>query len=325
MRALLQGWLGWLMVERAASPHTLAAYRRDVGLFVDFCAALGIGAISALTVGAIRTHLHELSGRLASRSCARHLWSIRSFLDYARMVGALEADLGELIDAPAIPKKLPHTLSPAQVERLIEAAAGRQSKQYGDAREVRLAMRDSAILETLYATGARSRELARIRLDDVNLAAGWVRLFGKGAKERIVPIGRLAREAIEKYLKHLRPELVDPELPNAALFVSRRGQPLDGSAVYRLVRRCADAARLGEFGPHRLRHACATAMLEGGANLRVVQELLGHSSVTTTEIYTHVTAARLADVHARCHPLGRETVRANPPARRRRSRKGGRR
>lgn len=315
MHNLLREWLGHLAVEAAASPHTLAAYRRDVERFLQACAAGGLAAVSDLTADVVRAHVAALSHTLGSRSVARHLYAIRSWLHYLRETGRIDRDIAELVELPRQPERLPQTLNTGDVVAMIDTARDRVSTQYGDARPARLALRDAAILETLFATGARQGELAGLRLDDVNLAEGWVRLFGKGGRERLVPLGRKAVRAIEVYLKHCRPDLVE-HAPNEALFLSKSGEPLDPSALYRLVQRTAAAAGLGRrVGPHRLRHAFATALLDGGANLRVVQELLGHARVTTTEIYTHVSAARLAAVHAACHPLGRRRAGTTSPPR----------
>lgn len=322
MHSTLREWLGYLAVEASASPHTLAAYRRDVDRFLAACARLGKTRVAELDADLLRGHVAELSKTLGSRSVARHLYAIRSWLHFLRETGRLDRDIAELVELPRQPVRLPETLNPSAVAAMIDTASARTSTQYGDARPSALALRDAAILETLFACGARQGELAGMRLDDVNLGNGWVRVFGKGGKERLVPLGRKAIAAIEAYVKHCRPALAGRGV-NEALFLSKSGEPLDPSAIYRLVQRTAAAAGLGKrVGPHRLRHAFATALLDGGANLRVVQELLGHASVTTTEIYTHVSAARLAAVHARCHPLGRNTVAPSPrPARRRSKRR----
>ena len=320
MHNLLREWLGHLAVEAAASPHTLAAYRRDVERFLVACAAGGLVHAAELNADTVRAHVAALSHTLGSRSVARHLYAIRSWLHYLRETGRIDRDIAELVELPRQPERLPQTLNTVDVVAMIDTARERVSVQYGDARPNRLALRDAAILETLFATGARQGELAGLRLDDVNLAEGWVRLFGKGGKERMVPLGRKAVRAIEAYVKHCRADLTHG--PNEALFLSKSGEPMDPSALYRLVQRTAAAAGLGQrVGPHRLRHAFATALLDGGANLRVVQELLGHARVTTTEIYTHVSAARLAAVHAACHPLGRRRVGTTSPPRPRRSKR----
>ena len=324
VRALLRPWIVWLSLERSASPHTIAAYRRDVERFVEFGRVADISSPSHLTADHIRQHLRGLSESLGARSVARHLWSIRSFLDFLRETGRMDRDLGDLIELPRLPKPLPKVVSADDVAAMIDAAANRETTQYGEARPTRLTLRDAAILETLFATGARQAELARMRLDDVDLGNGWIRVFGKGSRERMVPLGSKARAAIEQYIKHGRPQIQDAT-GSQALFLSRSGQPMDPSAVYRLVQRAAVAAGLsGNVGPHRLRHAFATALLDNGCNLRVVQELLCFKAAATTEIYTHVSVGRLSAVHAACHPLGRNRIAPRSTRRgRRRSRRNG--
>jgi integrase/recombinase XerD len=215
------------------------------------------------------------------------------FLRYLFMVEALTSDVSALLETPKKWRTLPHTLRQRQVEDLLTAP------QPGEP----FYARDRAILEMLYATGMRVSELAGLRVKDVNLEVGYARCFGKGGKERIVPIGSHAIDAVREYLRHLRPAMTETGTPAEALFVSRTGSPLDRTNIWRLVSRYAGAVGIQmPVGPHTLRHCFATHLLEGGADLRIVQELLGHANVATTQIYTHVDSSRLKSIHQKFHP-----------------------
>lgn len=298
---VLTQWLDHLEVERAASPHTLAAYRRDVEGALAFLAAGGApgapGAPAAplsgcLTPEGLLAWLRaQREGGQAPASIARRMAALRGFVRFARTLGALAEDPTRALPVGGTWQRLPRTLSRASIERLLAAVPG----------ATRLGRRDRALLEALYATGARVQEACDWRLEDLRLEQRVIRCRGKGRKERWVPLGEPAAQALEGWVARDRPALDRHGADR--LFLSRGGRPLDRHRVFRLL--AAHAARAGLVeapSPHALRHSFATHLLEGGADLRAVQELLGHASVRTTEVYTHVDRARLKRVHARYHP-----------------------
>ncbi len=293
-RRWLQRYLHHLTVECGLAANTLEAYGRDLREFVDVLDDRDICAPANVTPLVVRAYLVRLSERkLALSSIARHLVSVRMFLRYLYVAGVLTEDVAALLETPRKWLKLPRTLRQAQVDALLN------SPEPGDP----LYARDRAILETLYAAGLRVSELARLRADDVNLEVGYLRCLGKGGRERIVPIGSQAIQAIREYARSLRPMLVESEHGPSNLFVTRTGRGMDRTNIWRLVQRYARAAGIeGPVGPHTLRHCFATHLIEGGADLRIVQELLGHVDVSTTQIYLHLDPSRLKSIHQKCHP-----------------------
>ncbi len=289
---LLEGFRLYLSVECGLAVSTLEAYRRDLGEFSAFLATQRV-PLGDLGMEHLQPYLMALRGRgLALASIARRVASLRMFLRYCHAFGHLDEDLAALVETPRKWHKLPHALHYRKVDALL-AAPDPQDRYYH---------RDLAVLELLYATGVRVSELVGLTLDRINLDIGYVRVMGKGRKERVVPVGRCAIEAVRRYLQELRGRLAGRRNP-AALFLSRTGRPLDRSNVWRIVVRCARQAGLpGPLSPHTLRHSFATHLLEGGADLRVVQSLLGHADVTTTQIYTHVDRSRLKSIHQKYHP-----------------------
>lgn len=293
-RRLLRQFVEYLVSECGLARNTIEAYERDLRKFLDILDDHDICTPARVTPNLVREYLIHLSEqRLALSSIARHLVSVKMFMRYLFIVGLTTDNVATLLETPKKWSKLPRTLHRAQVESLLSAP------QPGEPFYVR----DRAILELLYATGMRVSELANLRVLDVNLNVGYVRCFGKGGRERVVPIGSYAIEAIREYLKGLRGTLVELTGHVDALFVSRTGRPLDRTNIWRLVSGHAAAAGLPTpVGPHTLRHCFATHLLENGADLRIVQELLGHADVTSTQIYTHVDGTRLKSIHQRCHP-----------------------
>jgi integrase/recombinase XerD len=226
-------------------------------------------------------------------SAARTLVAVRGLHRFAAAEGWVEADVARAVRPPAPPRSLPKAIPLEDVEALLEAAGFDQTP---------LALRDRALLEVLYATGARISEAVGLDLDDLDLSGGSVRLLGKGSKERVVPVGRFARSAVEAYLVRARPALVTAR-SGAAVFLNSRGGRLSRQSAWAVLRAAAEKAGLGgDLSPHTLRHSFATHLLDGGADVRVVQELLGHASVTTTQVYTLVTVDRLREVYAAAHP-----------------------
>jgi integrase/recombinase XerD len=287
-------FLHYLMAECGVSPHTLAAYRSDLMRFVRWRKSQAPGPLANLDVPALGGYVESLSlSGLAPSSVCRHLASLSTFFRFLVFDGRLSDNVAKLLIAPAVWDRVPTVLGPASVERLLEAPTS----------ETRLGRRDRAALETLYATGCRVSEVAGLRPVDLDLIAGMARCVGKGNKERRVPLGSHAIEALMLYLERDRPALVARRPETTAVFVSKSGRPLSRIALWQIVKRHALAAGLNaDVSPHTLRHSFATHLLAGGADLRVVQEMLGHASIATTQIYTRVELSRLRQVHARFHP-----------------------
>lgn len=295
-------WLHHLRVERGLSPHTLAAYRRDVTRYLGYLAASGVTSLDGVEEARVEAFLRSLreGGQghppLAASSAARALVAVRRLHAFV----SLETDAPDAatdVAPPRLPRKLPKAIPLADVERLLAAA--------GDGEDAG-SLRDRALLEVLYGVGARVSEVVGLDVDDVDLMSRSLRLFGKGSKERIVPLGRYAADALGSYLTRERPALAGKGKAGAAVFLNQRGGRLSRQSVFGLVRRAAEVAGLdGEISPHTLRHSYATHLLEGGADVRVVQELLGHASVTTTQIYTMVSVQQLRETFAAAHPRAR--------------------
>ncbi len=280
-----------LATERGLARNTLDAYRRDLTDCDRHLAAAGRDLTTA-TADDLRGYLREQTrAGQSTRTVARRLAAIRSFLGFLLLAGHDTTDVLAQLERPKPERSLPKVLSRAQVAQLI-ATPDPASPLFA---------RDVAILELLYASGLRATELCQLTTRDTNLTVGCVRVLGKGSKERVVPFGRAAAEAITRYLAEGRPGLV--RAPRDELFLSRTGRPLERVGLWMLVERYArKSGLLKTVGPHVLRHCFATHLVGGGADLRVVQELLGHADIATTEVYTHVDDRRLRDVHRRFHP-----------------------
>ncbi|MCK9531372.1 MAG: site-specific tyrosine recombinase XerD [Gammaproteobacteria bacterium] len=292
--AILERFLDALWMERGLSGNTLAAYRRDMEGLARWLAPRG----SRLDIASREELLRYLQERTAQgarpRSTARLRSTMRRFYRYLVRERVRDDDPSARIDAPRLGRPLPDTLTEAEVEVLLA------QPDTGD----RLGLRDRAMLELLYATGLRVSELVGLTLSQLSLTQGLVRVMGKGSKERLVPLGEEALAWTERYLAQSRPALVTGQ-PSEALFVSLRGDAMTRQTFWHLIRRHARAAGITKkLSPHTLRHAFATHLLNHGADLRVVQLLLGHSSLSTTQIYTHVARERLKSLHARHHPRG---------------------
>jgi len=287
-------FLHYLMAECGVSPNTLAAYRSDIVKFIRWRKEHAPGPLARIDVPKLSGYVDYLVDRgLAASSVGRHLASLSTFFRFLIFEGKLTENTAKLLTAPAVWDRLPTVLSPAAVERLITAPD----------LTTRLGRRDRAALETLYASGCRASEVVGLRPADVDLRAGSARCVGKGDKERIVPLGAQACEAIRSYLAHDRPALVARRPDTEALFVSRTGRPLSRVGLWHIVKTYAKVAGINAtVSPHTFRHSFATHLLAGGADLRAVQEMLGHASIATTQIYTRVELSRLREVHARFHP-----------------------
>lgn len=294
-----------IAVERGLSEHTVAAYRRDLDGYLQWMDAHGVTDSQAITASLIAQFAEERASaepRPAASSLARLHSSVRGLHRFLVREGMENADPTGRLTPPKAALRLPKALSIAQVEQLL-AGAGPEPGVAEEAGEI--ALRDRALLELLYASGARVSEAVQLDVDD--LAMGDVlRVRGKGSKERIVPIGSYARLAIQAYLARARPILASLGRASPRLFLGARGAPLSRQSAWLVIQAAAERAKLSvHVSPHTLRHSFATHLLQGGADVRVVQELLGHASVTTTQIYTHVTADALRDVYATAHPRAR--------------------
>jgi integrase/recombinase XerD len=293
--ALIDLFLNYLVVEKGLSKKTLDAYSRDIIRYRDFLDKNKRIRFSEEDTPLILQHLILLrKSGLGARSRARHLVSIRGLYRFLAEEKFLRHDPARLIDLPKMSLKLPHVLSKQEIELLLKAPDMKTPP----------GIRDAAMLELLYAAGLRVSELVNIRLQEVNLEAGFVRIFGKGSKERIVPIGLPAKEKIDLYLKTARPVYLK-QTPSPYLFVARAAKPMSRQGFWKLLRRYAMQTGLNKkITPHSFRHSFATHLLEGGADLRAVQIMLGHVDISTTQIYTHITRDHLKKLHQKFHPRG---------------------
>ncbi|MEV4708125.1 site-specific tyrosine recombinase XerD [Actinoplanes sp. NPDC049316] len=304
LRRAVQTYLDHLTVERGLSRNTLASYRRDLDRYLESLTAAGVTDLAAVGPADLTRHLAELREgtpehpALSAASAARAVSAVRGLHRFAAREGIAGDDPGRDVKPPAPPKRLPKALDVDQVSRLLAAVTGDEP----------LALRDRALLEFLYGTGARISEAVGLAVDDLDESV--VTLHGKGGRTRLVPLGSYARAALDAYLVRGRPVLVAAGKGTPAVFLNARGGALSRQSAWTILRRAAAAAGLPVDGPHAvsphtLRHSYATHLLDGGADVRVVQELLGHASVTTTQVYTLVTVDRLREVYATAHPRAR--------------------
>lgn len=304
---LVDDYLRHLSIERGLSKNTIAAYRRDLNSYLGYLEKQGVHDASSITESEITGYLTAISesGILSANSVARMLAGVRGLHRFWLFESITDGDPSSMVKPPKLPKRLPKAITISEIEKLIEAS-GPDPKKLEDGEPDLARVRDRAILELLYATGARISELTALNLDDL-VDPTMVRLFGKGSKERIVPVGSYAQSALEVYLVRARPVLVKKGKGTPAVFLNQRGGRLSRQSAWQIISDAADAAKIpSEVSPHTLRHSFATHLLEGGADVRVVQELLGHSSVATTQIYTLVTVDALREVYATSHPRARK-------------------
>ncbi len=285
----------FLVIEKGLSEKTLAAYSTDLMRFCQFLEKKKATSVSQIDTGLILAYLIHLRNRgLRARSRARHLVSLRGFFKFLTAEKIIEKNPAQQVDLPKTGLRLPDVLSVSDVEALIDAPDRSQAE----------GLRDAAMLELLYGAGLRVSELIRLAMTGINLEAGFVRVFGKGSKERVVPVGRMALNAIREYLDRSRPLLLKNR-SSADLFVTRRGSAMTRQSFWNLVGRYGRLAKLKKkVTPHSLRHSFATHLLEGGADLRAVQMMLGHADISTTQIYTHVAHRQLVEAHKKYHPRG---------------------
>lgn len=294
----LDAYLRHVTIERGLSEHTVAAYRRDLAGYVGWLGEQGIETTDAIDPRTVSAFIAGRAGAEpppAATSLARLQSAVRGWHRFLVREGIEADDPTGRLRPPKAPQRLPKALTVDQVERLLAAPPADDP----------IGLRDRALLELLYATGARVSEAVSLDVDDLSYG-DVLRLRGKGDKERIVPVGSYARAAVDAYLTRVRPQLAATGRATARLFLGARGAPLSRQSAWLIIRAAAEGARItAEVSPHTLRHSFATHLLQGGADVRVVQELLGHASVATTQIYTHVSVDALRDVYATSHPRAR--------------------
>jgi len=312
VKELIDSFLNYLSVERGLSNNTIISYRADLNSYVDFMTNQRIDALSKIAKNdIINFMLAQKDKGISANSIARRLAAIRMFHRFLARERILKSDPTTLIDSPKLWKKIPETLSLNEVDALI-AQPDIRDKQ---------GIRDKAILETLYATGMRVSEAVNLKIDNVNLDIGFLRCIGKGNKERVIPLGKKAITGIKRYLEVSRPHILNPirntraakekdKISNGVknkasefLFVNRFGKKISRQSFWKIIKKYAKTARIKKpMKPHTLRHSFATHLLERGADLRSVQEMLGHSNISTTQIYTHINKDRLKTIHRMFHP-----------------------
>ena len=303
LQAAIDGYLTYLNVERGLSPATIRAYRADL---TDFAAARGVGRAWSRSADVAIDYLAARTRRgrrndpgLAPSSLRRRAAALKGFYRFAYGEGLIGVDVAAHLDLPRPSRLLPETLTVAETERLLEAAGGEDGEAHG--------LRDRALLELLYAAGLRISEATGLDREDLSVDGAFVRVIGKGDKERLVPVGDLCLDWVGRWMEGPRAALLGAD-PGAAgrggpLFVGDRGRRLARQQAWAAVKRASARAGLAtRVSPHTLRHSFATHLLEGGADLRIVQELLGHASISTTQLYTHLTGERIRDVYSRAHP-----------------------
>ncbi|KGX92235.1 tyrosine recombinase XerD [Pontibacillus halophilus JSM 076056 = DSM 19796] len=293
MNDALNDFLHYLRIERGLSDNTLSSYKRDLTQYLTFLSKeKGISGVHEIARTQVLQYLHHLNDLDRSQATiARTLSSIRAFHQFLIRERLVEEDASLHIETPKKERKLPKILSMDDVDSLLSISPTDP-----------LSMRNKAMLEMLYATGLRVTELVSLKVSDLHLTMGFVRCFGKGGKERIIPLGQMAKESIETYLSHGRPTLMKQKASDY-LFLNHRGGPLTRQGFWKILKAVArEVGITKEITPHTLRHSFATHLLENGADLRAVQEMLGHADISTTQIYTHVTKTRLTDVYRSYHP-----------------------
>jgi integrase/recombinase XerD len=293
MRALLEQFLDYVSLERGLSPNTRAAYADDIGRFLDWLAGRGVVSVNDVTRKLILDHLMAEKARgLGANSLSRHLVSLKVFFRYLAQEGLLSVNVAETMESPKVWKMLPGVLTPKEIDRLFSAPNIKTP----------VGLRDRAILELFYASGLRVSEMVSLQISDLHLDEKFLRCVGKGRKERVVPIASTAIEWIQRYLQEVRPKFMHGG-DEQTIFLSNRHRPLSRKTVWTMIKKYArDAGITKTIYPHTLRHSFASHLLANGADLRIIQEMLGHADIATTQIYTHVDPDRLKGVHHKFHP-----------------------
>jgi integrase/recombinase XerC len=296
---VVKNFVTYLEIEKNRSPNTVRTYKTDLELFLEFASATGIKNLDSLELNTFRLWLADQKKKGSSNSTiSRRSSTVRVFSTWAFQKGLIKTDPAVRLISPKVNRTLPNVLAQKQVSNLMQTASNLDDEE----NSVTIRMRDHAVLEVLYSSGIRVSELTGLDIKDLDFTRCTMRVIGKGNKERVVPFGQPAKEAIQTYLTKARAELANEKSGNA-LFLGTRGKRLDTRQVRRILTNAiARVEGLVNVSPHDLRHSAATHMLEGGADLRIVQELLGHSSLATTQKYTHVTIERLREVFANAHP-----------------------
>lgn len=295
MTAFIEEFLNYLAVERGLADNTLLAYRRDLRKYLGFLEEQRITTVAGVKREKLTEYILSLKkSGLATTSIGRALAAIKMFHRFLVREGLAREDPTSLVENPKQWKRVPEVLTQAEIEQMIQAASGKDWQS----------VRDRAILELFYASGMRVSELANLKWENLNFEVGYVRCIGKGRKERIVPVGKTARNAVLDYCEQVRGQLLKHGL-SSDLFLSRLGKKLSRQSIWKVIKLYARKANIKKtIKPHTLRHTFATHLLEHGADLRSVQEMLGHADISTTQIYTHVDRERLKSVHKQFHPRG---------------------
>ena len=299
MEEFIKEFMDYLSVERGLSKNTLESYSRDLNKYTEYLKKRGISNLDRVKRPDIQDFMMELkegkgksSQKLNSSSIARNLVAIKVFHRYLTSQRLLKEDVTSVIETPKLWKTLPDVLDEKEVVAILESPNTR----------LKQGLRDKAMLELMYATGMRVSELVNLKLTDLHLDMGFVRCLGKGQKERVIPVGSKAKEAIQKYLEKARPKFLKKD-GSAALFLTRLGKPMSRQTFWMVIKHYVKDARIKKrVTPHTLRHSFATHLLQNGADLRIVQELLGHVNISTTQIYTHINKERLKQIHQKFHP-----------------------
>ncbi|MBU1006908.1 MAG: site-specific tyrosine recombinase XerD [Candidatus Omnitrophica bacterium] len=293
MNELIEEFLGYLSVERGLAKNTLEAYKRDLTGFLNYLKSRKVTSVDDITRQKVTSFmLAEKDRGLSSNSISRELACLKSFFKFLLNENKVKEDVTSVVESPKLWKKLPDTLNLDEIEELLKAPNVKDP----------MGARDRACLELMYATGMRVSELINLKIDDLNMEVRFVKCFGKGDKERIVPFGKKAKESIDRYMQKARAGFLKKKVSNF-LFLTRLGRPMSRQTFWKLIKKYAREARIKKkITPHSLRHSFATHILERGADLRIVQEMLGHSDISTTQIYTHVSKDRLKSIHHKFHP-----------------------
>ena len=294
---ILDHFLNYLLIDRTLSENTIKSYEFDIQSFFNFLKVekREIKNVSQVDLQQYLAHLYDLG--FATTTVSRHLSTIRAFYGYLLMEGQIKASPCELIDSPKLPKNLPTVLNLEEVTRLLDSFTNESPNDN----------RNQAMIELLYASGMRVSELLDLNLEDLYLEMGFVRCMGKGSKERIVPIGEMAIKAMVDYLRGSRQKLLKAHKQTDALFLNRLGTRMSRQGFWKILKQQARLAGIKKnISPHKLRHSFATHLIENGADLRIVQELLGHADISTTQIYTHMSKSHLKKVIADTHPRAKK-------------------
>ena len=300
MEYILKDFLNHLQVERNLAKNTIESYSSDLNRYINFLKEQKVSKPADIKISLLYDFIDILNEiPLAAASISRNFSSIRMFHEFMMNEGYVKKDITENIISPKIPKRLPKVLSINEIEKILNVI---------DITKI-LGIRDRAMLELLYACGLRISELLKLRLSSIFFDEGWIRIFGKGNKERIIPFGNEARKWLKKYINYIRPELKKKNILKAEdfIFLNARGGPLSRMGVWKIIQQYVKSAGIyKKVSPHTFRHSFATHLLEGGADLRAVQEMLGHSDISTTQIYTHLDRDYLKEIHKTFHPRERE-------------------